>query len=56
MIEDLAPDLARVYLQTGVLPLIAPVRAYLRQRKFQLDHNLVRLIHQDGLTLYWRRG
>ena len=55
VIEDLAPDLARVYLQSGVLPMIAPVRAHLRQRKFAVDPNLLRLIHKQGLTLYWRR-
>ena len=54
VIEDLAPTLARVYLETGVLPIVAPVRAHFRRHTFEVNPNLVRFIRREGLKLYSR--
>jgi hypothetical protein len=54
IIEDLAPALARVYLETGVLPIVAPIRTHPRRRTFAIDPALVRNIRNKGLKLYER--
>jgi hypothetical protein len=52
IVEDLSPALARVYLETGVLPVVAPIRTHFRRRTFAIDPRLVRNIRNQGLKLY----
>jgi hypothetical protein len=54
VVEDLSPALARVYLETGVLPIVAPIRTHARGRTFAIDPSLVRNIKHNGLKLYER--
>jgi hypothetical protein len=54
IIEDLAPALARVYLETGVLPIVAPIRTHPRRHTLAIDPALARNIRNKGLKLYER--
>lgn len=54
IIEDLAPALAQVYLQTGILPIINPVRAHRRTHIFEIEPRLAKAISGKGLKLYVR--
>lgn len=55
VIEDLATALAPGYLQSGVLPVVAPIRAHARRRTFEVNPALLRYITKEGLKLYTSR-